>query len=59
MITADVDCFIRFGDGTVVAALDDPPLWAKERIVHSMRADTRIAGIVAAGAGKLYITVLD
>ena len=57
-LNSDVDCFVRFGDGTVDAALDDLPVWAKTPRVYHMYESAYVAGIVASGTGKLYITVL-
>ena len=58
-LNSDVDCFVRFGDVAVNAALDDLPLWSKVPRVYHMLTTTHIAGIVASATGKLYITVLQ
>jgi len=58
-LTADVDCFLRLGDATIVALVDDMPLWKGTYDVFHFKADTYLAAITGGAAGKLYITPLD
>jgi len=58
-ISSDVDCFIRFGDGTVVAVVNDKPTWAKSYMVYHTFTATHIAAITSGAAGRLFISVLQ
>jgi len=55
-LSASVDCFIKRGGSSVVATTSDAPLWAKTYLDIFMMDKEYIAGIVATGTGKLYIT---
>ena len=59
LIQSSVDCYVRFGDDTVVAVADDMPMWSKEKQVFNMKGDTHIAAIAPAGAGTFYVTPLN
>ena len=55
-----VDAFVKFGDGTVVAAATDHPLTAKtELVVTTDNANVYLAAIVATGTGTLFISEMD
>lgn len=56
---ASVDCFIRFGDASVVATTSDHPLTAKLPEVFQLDGAIRIAGIVSSGTGTLFISVMQ
>lgn len=57
-VSSDVDCFIRMGDVTVVAVLNDKPMWAKSYMVYDTKETTHIAAITSGAAGRLFISVL-
>lgn len=56
---ASVDCFVKFGDASVVATTNDHPLTAKVPEVFQLDGATRIAGIVSTGTGALFISVMQ
>lgn len=54
---SDVNCFVVFTNGGSTAAdTDDMPLTAELPEFFRLTGATRIAGIVSAGTGTLYIT---
>lgn len=58
-LLADCNCFVRFGDSTVLATVDDMPLYAGWREYFSMAQTrfTHVAAITAPGvSGSLFIT---
>lgn len=52
--------FIKFGTGSVTAAVTDFPIRPGERVCLSIGADiTHVAAIMASGTGTLYFTTGD
>lgn len=58
-VVSDVDCFIRLGDANVTATVNDHFLPAKSGDYFAVGGAKRVAGIVAIGAGNLYVTELE